>query len=245
MTSAPQGHIVALGGGGFSMEPENPLLDDFVLSLARRQPARICFIPTASADAPTYVVRFYRAFSKRAIPIDLTLFDPPALPRQPARTADLAAFVAEQDVFYVGGGNTAHLLAIWRTHGLDRLLRDAWRAGAVLSGISAGMICWFEAGLTDSFGGLEPLRDGLGLVSGSACPHFDGEVERRPRFHELVRGGFPGGYAADDGAALHFTGDALTEVVSSRRGAAAYRIRMQGDELVEQRLPTRFLGRDA
>ena len=224
------------------MEPENTLLDDFVLSLAPRQPARVCFIPTASADAATYIVRFYRAFTGRAIPTDLTLYDPPSLPRQPARTADLAAFIAQQDVFYVGGGSTANMLALWRTHGVDRLLRDAWRAGAVMSGISAGMLCWFEAGLTDSFGGIEPLHDGLGFIAGSACPHFDGEPERRPRFHDLVQSGFPGGYAADDGAALHFTGDALTEVVSSRRGAAAYRIQMDGRQVVEHRLSTRYLG---
>jgi len=242
MTSASKGHIVALGGGGFSIEPENTLLDDFVLSLARRQPARVCFIPTASADAATYIVKFYRAFTGRAVPADLTLYDPPSLPRRPSRTADLAAFIAEQDVFYVGGGSTANMLAIWRTHGLDQLLRDAWRAGAVMSGISAGMLCWFEAGLTDSFGGLEPLHDGLGLLAGSACPHFDGEPERRPRFHELVRTGFPGGYAADDGAAVHFTGDSLTEVVSSRQGAAAYRIRMEGGRVVEHLLPARYLG---
>ena len=242
MTSASHGHIVALGGGGFSTEPENTLLDDFVLSLARRQPARICFVSTASADAATYIVKFYRAFTGRAIPVDLTLFDPPALPKRPARTADLAAFIAEQDVFYVGGGSTANMLAIWRTHGVDQLLREAWRAGAVMSGISAGMLCWFEAGLTDSFGGLEPLHDGLGLLPGSACPHFDGEPERRARFHDLIRTGFPGGYAADDGAALHFTGDTLTEVVTSRSGAAAYRIQMEGGRVVEHRLSTRFLG---
>src|SRR5580765_6386135 len=106
MTSRRAGHIVALGGGGFSMEPDNPLLDDFVLSLARRQPARVCFIPTASADAPPYLVKFYRAFCGRAIPTDLTIFDAPALPRQPVRTTDLPAFIAEQDVIYVGGGNT-------------------------------------------------------------------------------------------------------------------------------------------
>src|SRR5437899_917012 len=104
------GHIVAMGGGGFSMEPDNPLLDDFVLSLARRQPARVCFIPTASADSATYIVRFYRAFAGRCIPTDLTLWSSPVLERQPNRTSELAAFVAEQDVFYVGGGSTANLL---------------------------------------------------------------------------------------------------------------------------------------
>src|ERR1044071_9892453 len=106
-----------MGGGGFSMEPETPLLDDFVLGLARRSPARICFVPTASADAPAYIVRFYRAFAARCVATDLTLWDPQSLPRHPARTSELSAFIAEQDVIYVGGGNTANLLALWRRHG--------------------------------------------------------------------------------------------------------------------------------
>ena len=241
MTEVASGHIVALGGGGFSMRAEYTALDDFIVSLARRQRPRVCFIPTASADSPYYITRFYRALSDRCVPTDLTLFDPPALPRRPPLTSDLADFVGSQDVFYVGGGNTAHLLAIWRLHGLDRLLREAWMRGAVLAGISAGMICWFQAGVTDSFGGLEPLTDGLGLLAGSACPHYDGEAERRGRYHQLVSTGLPGGYAADDDAALHFTGRALTEVVSERAGATAYRVDREGDEVVETRLPARLL----
>lgn len=181
------GHIVALGGGGFSMEPDNALLDDFVVSLSRRHPARVCFVPTASGDSAPYIARFYRAFSEKCVPSDLTFNDPSTLPRRPSRTAELEDFVAQQDVFYVGGGNTAHLLAIWRTHGLDSLLRQAWMGGAVLSGISAGMICWFQNGLTDSFGGLEPLNDGLGFLEGSACPHFDGEVDRLRRTTSTLR----------------------------------------------------------
>jgi peptidase E len=231
-----------MGGGGFSMEPDNPLLDDFVLGLARRQPARVCFVPTAGGDSAPYIARFYRALSSRCIATDLTLSGPPSLPRQPPRTQDLVDFVAQQDVFYVGGGNTANLLALWRTHGLDRLLRDAWQRGAVLSGVSAGMICWFEASVTDSFGDTAPLRDGLGFLAGSACPHYDGEAQRRPTFQELITGGFPAGYAADDGAALHFTGTTLAEVVSSRPNAAAYRVGLRDGKLVEERLATRFLG---
>src|ERR1051325_5602686 len=146
-TDGATGHIVAMGGGGFSMEPQNPLLDDFVLGLSRRQPARVCFVPTASADAPTYIVRFYRAFVGRCAPSDLTLWNPPSLPRQPARTSEIAAFIAEQDVFYVGGGDTANLLVLWRRHGVDTLLRQAWRDGAVLAGVSAGMLCWFTGGV--------------------------------------------------------------------------------------------------
>ncbi len=242
MAETVAGHIVAMGGGGFSLEPDNPLLDDFVLSLSRRQPARVCFLPTASGDSATYVARFYRAFSARSVATDLTLSEAPALPRQPARTADLPAFLAGQDVFYVGGGNTAHLLAIWRVHGLDVLLRDAWRGGAVLAGISAGMLCWFSGGVTDSFGGLEPLADGLGLIEGSACPHYDGERERRPTFHRLIGDGLPGGWAADDGAALHFRGTELVEAVGSRPHAGAYRVELVEGRVVERRLPVRFLG---
>jgi peptidase E len=225
------------------MEPDNPLLDDFVLSLARRTPARVCFIPTASADSATYIAKFYRAFANRCVATDLTLFDAPALPRRPARTADLPAFVFQQDVFYVGGGNTANLLAIWRTHGLDRLLRKAFNAGAVLSGISAGMLCWFEGGLTDSFGGLRALDDGLGLVKGTACPHYDGESERQPAYRRLIAGGAASGYAVEDGAALHFVGTRLKEVVSSRPGAAAYRVALRRRKVVEEPLPVRYLGK--
>lgn len=235
------GHIVAMGGGGFSMEPDNPLLDDFILGLSRRQPARVCFVPTASADSPTYIVKFYRAFAGRCVPTDLTLWDSQSLARQPAQTSALASFVAEQDVIYVGGGNTANLLVLWRRHGLDELLRQAWSRGAVLAGVSAGMLCWFKGGVTDSFGGLEPLNDGLGLIDATACPHYDGEKLRRSTFHRAIAAGMQSGYAADDGAALHFCGQNLVEVVSSRTHAGAYRVELRED-VVETRLPVRFLG---
>lgn len=237
-----EGRLVAMGGGGFSMEPDNPLLDDFVLSLARRDRPRVCFVPTASGDSTPYIARFYRAFVGRCEPFDLTLLDSGSLPRRPRRTADLAAFVAEQDVFYVGGGNTANLLAVWRTHGLDRLLMQAWRSGVVLAGISAVMICWSQASLTDSFGGLEPLNDGLGLLDGSACPHYDGEPGRREAYHRMVSRGAPSGYAADDGAALYFIGRRLQEVVSSRPNASAYRVEWRDGQVIEERLPVRYLG---
>jgi len=243
MASTPNvGHIVAMGGGGFSMEPDNPLLDDFVLSLSRRQPARVCFVPTASADSAAYIVRFYRALSGRCIPTDLTLFDSASLMRRPARTSDLAAFVADQDVIYVGGGNTANLLALWRAHGLDVLFREAWFNSVVLSGVSAGMICWFLGGVTDSYGGLERLDDGLGFIDATACPHYDGEPARRPTYHHLIGGGMPSGYAADDGAALHFCGTELVEVVSSRPQAGAYRVEVSEGQVIETSLPVRFLG---
>jgi dipeptidase E len=231
-----------MGGGGFSMEPDNLLLDDFVLSLSRRQPARVCFIPTASADSAEYIVKFYRTFSGRCIPTDLTLFDSPLLTRRPARTSELAAFIADQDVIYVGGGSTANLLALWRAHGLDVHLREAWSNGAVLSGVSAGMVCWFRGGVTDSYGGLERLNDGLGFLDATACPHYDGGHERRRSYQRAIADGLGSGYAADDGAALHFRGSELVEAVSSRPEAGAYRVELVKGRVIEIRLPVRFLG---
>jgi dipeptidase E len=232
------GAIVGMGGGGFSEEPDNPLLDRFVLSLARRERPRVCFVATASGDSEGYVARFYRAFAEHDCrPADLGLFD--------RLVGDLRRFVLEQDVLYVGGGNTASLLAVWRTHGLDAILREALDAGAVLCGVSAGMNCWFEASTTDSFGPeLAPLHDGLGFVAASACPHYDNEAQRRPLYHRLVADGFPAGYAADEGAALHFdSAGALVEAVASRESARGYRVERSPDgTAVEQPLPTRYLG---
>jgi dipeptidase E len=230
--------LVAMGGGGFSMEPANPLLDKFVLSLARSSRPRVCFLPTASGDAEGYVARFYRAFSALDCrPTDLELF---------SRTIDdLEAFVLAQDVIYVGGGNTASMLAVWRAHRLDRLLARAWAAGVVLCGVSAGMNCWFEQSVTDSFGTgkLAPLADGLALVPGSCCPHYDGEDQRRPAFHRFIESDeLSGGWAADDGAALVFFGTALNEVVISRPSAAAYRVDKADSGVSEQRLAARYLG---
>ena len=237
-----RGHIVAMGGGGFSMEPDNPLLDDFILSLSPRQPARICFVPTASGDSAAYLVRFYRAFSGRAIPSDLTVFGLNTLPRQPANTSELQSHIAAQDIIYVGGGNTANLLAIWRMHGLDCLLREAWQQGKILAGISAGMICWFEDGLTDSFGKLDRLGDGLGFIKGSACPHYDGEKARPEAYRKAIAAGMPAGYAADDGVALHFRGTELAGIVSSRETASAYHLELVDGQVRKTPLKTRYLG---
>jgi len=140
-------------------------------------------------------------------------------------------------VIYVSGGNTANALAIWRVHGFDAILREAWEAGVVLTGWSAGMICWFEAGVTDSFGPqLEGMRDGLGLLPGSACPHYDGEAERRPVYQRLVSEGFPPGLAADDCVGLRFDGTEIAEVVSARGNSGAYRVTAEGEERIEPRL---------
>lgn len=226
-----------MGGGGFSMEPDNPRLDDFALSLARRKRhPRVCFLATASGDSDSYIARFHEAFPpSRADSTHLKLFD--------RKVHDLRSFVLEQDVIYVGGGNTANLLAIWRLHGLDRALRVGWNAGVVLAGISAGALCWFQCGVTDSFGHHpQRLDGGLGFLRGGFCPHYDGEAARRPALHRLIRGGFPTTLALDDGAAGHFVGMRLKEVVSSRPKARAFRVLLKDGAVVEAPLKVRYLG---
>jgi len=150
--------------------------------------------------------------------------------------ADLRELALAHDVIFVGGGNTANLLAIWRTHGFDAILREAWESGVLLCGWSAGMICWFEACVTDSFGPqLEGLRDGLGFLPGSACPHYDGEDLRRPVYERLMREGFPAGIALDDAAGAHFVGIELREVVASTATAGGYAVSTEGERRLDVR----------
>jgi len=219
------------------MEPRNPMLDDFVLSLARRKHRpRVCFVGTASGDSDSYIRRFHEAFPpSRAAATHLAFFE--------RTVCDLKSFVMDQDVIYVGGGSSANMLAVWRLHGLDKVLRAAWNAGVVMAGISAGAICWFEDGLTDSFGmPLRGLNDGLGFLRGACCPHYDGEKERRPALLDLVKRGFPTTLALDDGAAAHFAGTRLREVVSSRPKARAMKIEFKRGVVVETPVPVRYLG---
>lgn len=231
-------HIVAMGGGGFSEEPDNALLDDFVLGLTGKKAPRVCFVPTASGDAQGYIDKFYASFpAERAEASHLSLF-------RRSDVQDVREFLVNQDMVYVGGGSTVNMLVVWRLHGIDRILRAAWEAGVILAGLSAGMICWFEESLTDSLGGVAtPLKDGLGLLAGSACPHYDSEPERRAAYHEfVVKGNLSAGIAAEDGAAVHYVGSRLVEVVSSRRDARAYRVTATGGKAVETPLETRYLG---
>jgi len=216
-----------MGGGGFMMEQSSPL-DDFLLSLSPTARPRVCFVPTPTGDSDRVIAAFFEAFARRYCePSCLRLFGAPERP---------AEHLASQDVIYVSGGNTANALALWRLHGVDLALREAWERGAVLGGVSAGANCWFECSVSDSFGRqLDPLRDGLAILPGSFCPHYDGEELRRPVYRQLVDGGLPSGYAADDGAALHFVGAKLREVVASLPGARAYRVEPGSETPLEAR----------
>lgn len=233
---AEQRQIIALGGGGFSMEPENPALDLYILAQANTLKPRICFLPTASGDAVRYIANFYRAFSKlNCRTAHLSLFQ---------RTPDVRSFLLDQDIIYVGGGNTKSMLAVWKEWGIDILLREAWKRGIILAGISAGAICWFEQGITDSFANELSVLDCLGFLKGSCCPHYDGEADRRPSFHHLLlQNRIHPGYALDDGAAIHFTGESVHRTIRSRPHAKAYWLNLLAGSVREEALPCELIGK--
>jgi peptidase E len=231
--------IVAFGGGGFSMEAGNPLLDDYVLGLATasgRDRPRVCFLPTASGDADHYVVRFYRHFTAaRCEPSHISLF------RRDRGVADIREHLLSQDLVYVGGGSVVSLLGVWRAHGVDAALRDAWEGGVVMAGLSAGSLCWFAEAMSGYHGECTPVH-GMEFLPWSNAVHYDKEPHRRPAFHAALLAGMPGGFAAEDGAALHFVGEELARVVTSRATARAFRVDAVGGEVVELPLPATYLG---
>jgi peptidase E len=235
MKTAPR-QIVAFGGGGFSMESGNPLLDDYVLGLTGAERPRVCFLPTASGDADHYIVRFYRAFSAhRCEASHISLF------RREQGPEDLRRHLLSQDLIYVGGGSVVSLLGVWRAHGIDAILREAWEAGVVLCGLSAGSLCWFAEAVT-GFHGAPKRLEGIGLLPFSNCVHYERGSKRNESYHRFLREGMRAGYAAEDGAALHFTGTELSRVVASRPEARGYRLDVAGQRVVEMRIATAFLG---
>jgi peptidase E len=228
--------IVTFGGGGFSMEAGNPLLDEFVLELTGSSRPRVGFLPQASGDADHYIVRFYRAFeSERCRPSHLSLF------RRSRCSGDPREYLLDQDLIYVGGGSIRSLIGVWRAHGIDTILREAWERGIVLCGLSAGSLCWFTEGVSTFHGSPERV-DGLGFLPWSNTVHYSSEPDRREAYHDLLRSGMKPGYAADDGAALHFVGEELAQVVASRPHARAYRIEARGRRVLTTQLATRYLG---
>lgn len=225
--------IVAIGGGGFDAA-DAPVLR-YLLGMTRKSVPKICFLPTAYGDDKESIAWFYHGMAQlTCTPAHLQLFH--------RTTTDIRSFLLEQDLLYVGGGSTVNLLAIWRAHGVQTVLQEAWARGIVLCGVSAGANCWFEASVTDSFRPeLDPLRDGIGLLPGSVCPHYDGETQRRPVYHQLVTEGFPAGVAIDDNVGVRYSGTQLTEVITTREGATAYSVKPGPTGLTEQAFPARVL----
>ena len=222
--------ILAMGGGGFTAGSADPALDELVLRLTRQARPRVCLLPTAGGDSEHQIRRFYETYQDRLCePSHISLF---RLGREPV---PLRSHLLSQDAIYVGGGSMVNLLAIWKAQGLDAILREAWLAGVVLAGLSAGSMCWFEWGISTGSGHAAPAR-GLGFLPGSNSVHHDSEPARRPVYLEAVRSGeIPPGHAVDDGAALIFRERALDEVVSARPKARAYHVDRVGEIAVPAR----------
>jgi peptidase E len=240
---APQPTILATsigfnsdGGDQWNLRP-GPAYS-LAARIARAGPhPRLCMIGTALGDNPMLTSALHHAFSKLDMVVShLDLFPMPNFD-------DIAGHLSRQDVIWVCGGSTANLLALWRLHGLDTILKDAWQAGVVLMGVSAGSLCWHVGGTTDSFGpDLQPVTDALGWLPYSNSPHHDAEEQRRPLIHRLIADGtLPDGYATDNGAGLLYHGTDLHEAFSEKSGALAYEIRRDGDAARETPLPTRVL----
>ena len=230
-------NIVAIGGGSLVEDRQAQLIEAYILKLTGKPDPRVCFIGTASGDKPANIVRFYNVFSSdRCRPSHLELIS--------RQVSDLGAFLLAQDVIYVGGGNTAAMLAVWRQHGVDAILQEAWTQEIVLCGSSAGANCWHESSTTDSWGlPLQPLADGLGFISGSFCPHYDAEATRRSMYQLAVaEGAIQPGIAADNCVAAHYEGTDVAEFISSTSTARAYRVEQADTGFSETEIVPRFLG---
>ena len=234
--------IIAIGGGGFQryhfsdLFGKNLLIEEYVLSQSDQPNPKICFLPTASGESERYIANFYASFSQlQCRPSHLSLF---CLP-----TKDLEDFILEKDIIYVGGGNTLSMLALWREWGIDASLKSAWENGTVMSGISAGAICWFEEGLTDSVPGeLRPIEC-LGFLKGSCCPHYDGEKQRQPTYtRNVAEGSMRDGIGIQDCAAAHFVNDNLSRAICSEEGKLCFRVSRTAEGCSEEAIEGEFLG---
>ena len=223
--------IISIGGGGFGRNPNHPIIEQYILNQSKATSPNICFIPTASAEEKSYIVNFYKAFSKLdCTPTHLNLFE---------RTPNLRSIMNKQDIIYVGGGNTKSMLAVWKEWKLDVLLKKAYLKGTILSGVSAGSICWYDKGITDSWASNLSIMDCLGLVKGNNCPHYDGEKNRRPSVHEFIKTNkINSCYASDDGAAIHFKNGKIYKSISFYKNAKSYIVKSNAnDEIIEEEIP--------
>jgi peptidase E len=230
-------HVLAIGGGMLMPDGRVPVHLEYALRLTGQREPRLCVLNTAAGDDPRSALAMYDRLAGHPARVrHLALFPMPNVP-------DPEDLLLSQDAIFVGGGSVANMLAVWRVHGLDVIMRKAWQAGIVLAGSSAGGICWFEGGTTDSFGReLRAFTGGLGLLAGSYCPHYNSEPGRRPLYRRLVgEGALPAGIACDDGVAAHFTDDTLVELIADRPASGGYRVARGGDGTTETGLETRYL----
>ena len=220
-------NIVAIGGGGFGRSLGTLEIEKYIISLINKNRPKICFIPTASGDSSLYKLNFYRAFSKLdCITSHIDFF---------SRTENLEEKVLTQDIIYVGGGNTKSMLAVWKEWNLSKILQNAYEKGIVMSGVSAGAICWFEKGVTDSFPKELNIIDCLGIVNGIACPHFDEEKEREPYVNDLIQREIIESCICIEGnCALHIKNDFEYSSIDFGNGKKSYRVTKENNNLKKE-----------
>ena len=227
MNKKVDGEVIAIGGGGFGRNPHDNKIEKYILERCAEEKPNICFIPTASAEENLYIVNYYTAFSSfNCNPTHLNLFK---------RTPRLDSIINKQDIIYVGGGNTKSMLAVWREWKLDLLLKKHYQKGKIVAGVSAGSICWFNSGITDSWASNLNVIDCLGFVDGVSCPHYNSEKDRRPTVHNLINSKkIISCYASDDGSALHFKDGKLYQSVSFYKNANSYKISLVDGKINEK-----------
>jgi dipeptidase E len=234
MSNQPKKQTVTIGGGSFGFTSKVTAIDEYILKLANKKYPKIAFIGTASGDAPNYIQIFYRAFvQKDCLCSHYDIFN--------SNHVDIESFLLEQDIIYVGGGNTFNMITLWKARGVDQILKKTWDKGIILCGISAGSICWFESGNTDSFGGLDKV-EGLGFLPYSNSPHYNSESGRRDNFQSLIKNGeIVDGYGVDDHVALHFVDTQLYSTICESDNAFAYRTYLHNNNLIEDKIqPTKL-----
>ena len=220
-------NIVAIGGGGFGRSLGSLEIEKYIISLISKKRPKICFIPTASGDSSLYKLNFYRAFSRLdCITSHIDFF---------SRTENLEEKVLNQDVIYVGGGNTKSMLAVWKEWNLNNILQNAYEQGIVMSGVSAGAICWFEKGITDSFANELNIIDCLGIVDGIACPHFDEEKEREPYVNDVIQREIIESCICIEGnCALHIKNDCEYSSIDFGNGKKCFRLTKDNNNLKKE-----------
>lgn len=234
-TMNPKRRIYAIGNNVYVNDPVGIRLSRYILNQSGKEKPRVCLIPTASGDAESQIHQFESTMGQ--LPCEWTVL---SLFR--GENPDLAGIVLNQDVIYVSGGNTRNMLTLWREWGLDRLIRQAYEQGTIFAGGSAGSLCWFEEGVTDSVPGDLTAMKCLGYLKGSNCPHYDGEVNRRPRYHALITNGELGaGLANEDGVALYFENEVFQGAISPFSGKRAYRVSLESGKVVESPIPARLI----
>lgn len=218
--------VIAIGGGGFGRTQESNLIEQYILDQTSKTKPKICFIPTATGDLDSYIVNFYSVFTKlKCEPSHISFFK---------RTMDLQAHIQKQDAIFVGGGNTKSMLAVWRDWGLDLILKDAYDRGVVMSGVSAGAICWFEAGLTDSWASDLKMMECMNFIPGNCAPHYDEEPERRPATKQFLENkSIDFMYGIEGGAALHFVDEIPNSTIQFKKNKYAYKVTLDGNKINE------------